>query len=200
MSNGSGTVASVESSSREEKRPRKGILTWGISRSLVDSCLDCRVPEVTVPTHNRKVFWSQHPRCAGVHCHGGWVAHSRATEVGSCAFSCEVCTCGSGKYVKCCRTIFSNSIFHKRHTSFISWCSRPPWSWVIVYAHTTTTKTISPKRNYTTVLCELTKTSLKAPWTSVGFLPRKASILMYGLGSEIITVSYTPAGYISSSC
>ena len=61
-------VQSVESSSREEKRrPRLGL---GVSRSLVDSCLNCREHEVTLPIRNREVSWSQHQRCAGERFHG----------------------------------------------------------------------------------------------------------------------------------
>ena len=45
---------------------------------------------VTLPTHNRKVFWLQHLQCAGEHCHGEGVAKPWATEVSSCGFSCKV--------------------------------------------------------------------------------------------------------------
>ena len=55
----------------------------------MDPCLECRAHEVTLSTHNREVFWLQHSRCAGKHCHGEWVAQPRATEVSSCAFSHE---------------------------------------------------------------------------------------------------------------
>ena len=88
VSNSSGT-ASVESSSREVKlRPRIVLLTLGIGRSLVDSCLDCRMHEVTPPIIEK--FFLQRPWCAGEHCHGERVAQPRATEVGSCAFSLDV--------------------------------------------------------------------------------------------------------------
>ena len=60
-----------------------GALTLGISQSLMDSFLDCRVHEVTLPTHNSYVFWLQHLRCDGEHCFREWVAHPRA-------YSCEV--------------------------------------------------------------------------------------------------------------
>ena len=62
----------------------------GISRSVVDSCLVCRVHEVTLPVHNHEVFWLQLQRCAGEHCHGERVVQPRATEVGSGAFFCKV--------------------------------------------------------------------------------------------------------------
>ena len=54
VSNSSGTVG--RTSSTEEKRRPWILLTLRISRSLVDSCLDCRANEVTLPTHNREVF------------------------------------------------------------------------------------------------------------------------------------------------
>ena len=59
----------------------------------MDSCLDCRAHEVTLFIHNGEVFWLQVPRCRGEHFHGEWVAHPRATEVGSCAFSCDNFAC-----------------------------------------------------------------------------------------------------------
>ena len=50
-------VSTEESSSREERRrPRRGYLNLGISRSLVDSCLDCRAHEVTFPHIITKFF------------------------------------------------------------------------------------------------------------------------------------------------
>ena len=84
-------VSSVESSSREETRcPHIGLLSLGISRRLVDSCLDCRVHEVTLPTHIAKFFLVKQQQCADDLCHGEWVAQPRSTEVRSCAFPCEV--------------------------------------------------------------------------------------------------------------
>ena len=51
-------IPSVGSSSREEKcRQRIGSFNFGNSQSLVGSCLDCRVHKVTLPTHNREVFF-----------------------------------------------------------------------------------------------------------------------------------------------
>ena len=47
-------VLSVESSSTEDKRRVVKVyvlLTLGISLRLVDSCMDCRVHEETLPTH-----------------------------------------------------------------------------------------------------------------------------------------------------
>ena len=131
-------------------------LTLGLSRSLVDSYLDCRAHEITLPTHNRKFFWLQHPRCAGGHCCWEWVAQPRTTEIGSCTFSCEdfaPVALESSSLVA--RTIFFRSICHKLHTSFICLCSRLTWSWVIVYAYSATTKKISITRNCITVHCEL---------------------------------------------
>ena len=91
---------------------------------------------------------------------------------------------GCRKLFTCCMMIFFKSICHKLHTSFTSWCSRPSWFWVIVY-DTTTMKTISPPWNCTTVHCELTINFIQS---TVGFLPRKVSILLYDLWSAIVTV------------
>ena len=41
-------------------------------------------------THSREVSCLQHPRSSGENCHGEWVVQPRATDVSSCAFSCEV--------------------------------------------------------------------------------------------------------------
>ena len=96
---------------------------------------------------------------------------------------------GSRKFITYCTTIFFKSICLKLHTSFVCWCSRPFWSWVIVYAHTTTTKTISPTRNRTTVHCELPTNIIQS---TVDF----CGILMYDLWSEIVAVPETPTGSI----
>ena len=55
MSNSSGAV-DRKVIQRRKRSPRTGSLALRISRSLVDSCLDCRVHEATFPTHNREVF------------------------------------------------------------------------------------------------------------------------------------------------
>ena len=44
------------------------------------------------------------------------------------------------------------------------------------------------------------QTSVKVLWIYAGFLPRKDSILIYDLWSEIVIVLDTPAGFIFSSC
>jgi hypothetical protein len=76
-------VTAAETSSREEKCVHAwALLTWEISRSLVDSCLDCMACEVTLPTHiysaNRSQLddlWSDPSPGVGVHCHAKCVAH-----------------------------------------------------------------------------------------------------------------------------
>jgi len=65
-------------------------LTCGISRSLVDSFLDCMAREVTLPTHIYLVNRSQPSPGAGVHFCAKWVAHPRASQVGFCAFFCTI--------------------------------------------------------------------------------------------------------------
>ena len=57
------------------------ILTWEISRSPVDSCLDCMVREVTIPTRIYSANRSQPSPGAGVRCRAKWVAHPRASQV-----------------------------------------------------------------------------------------------------------------------
>jgi len=52
-----------------------GLLTRGISRSPVDSGLDCMAHEVTLPTCIYLANWSQLSPGAGMHCHAKWVAH-----------------------------------------------------------------------------------------------------------------------------
>ena len=69
--------------------------------------------------------------------------------------------------------------------------------WVIVYAHEIPRKRLAQRENGTTVHCELTTNFTQS---TVDFLPCKVSILIYDLWSEIVTVSDTPAGSISSSC
>ena len=112
--------------------------------------------EVTLTIHNREFFgynvldlrknvvmeneWSRHVQLRSV------LVHFLATFLLPC----------STKFFTCCTTIFFKSMCHKLHTSFILSRSRPSWPWVIVYAHTTTTKTISPTRNRTSVHCEHT--------------------------------------------
>ena len=62
-------VTTAETSSREGKRcPRMGSLTCGISQSPVDSCPDCMVREVTLPTH---IYLTNRPQPSpgvDVHC------------------------------------------------------------------------------------------------------------------------------------
>ena len=115
-----------------------------IGRSVVDSCLYRRVHEVTLP--NLLVTTSaMYGRMSGE-----WVAKARATAIGSCAFSCQVFAPMALESSSHVARRSSSSFCHKLHTSFICWCSRPSWSWVIVYAPTTTTNTISTTRNRTT--------------------------------------------------
>ena len=150
-------VPSLESSSREwKRRPRKVLLTLGIRRSLVDSCLDCRAHEVTIVNHNRKEFWLLHPRCASEHCHGEWVTRPRSLRSVFVDFPATFLPRGSRNFFICWTTMVFKSICHKLHTFFICSCSRPSWYWVIVYAHTITTITISLTGNRTTAHCELT--------------------------------------------
>jgi hypothetical protein len=84
-------VPAAETSSREEnRRPRMVSLTWEISRSLVDSCLDCMAREVTLSTCIYSVNRSQPSPCAGVHCRAKRVAHPRASQDDFCAFFCAI--------------------------------------------------------------------------------------------------------------
>ena len=89
-------------------------------------------------------------------------------------------------------TILCKTILHKFYTSFICWCFRHSWPLVIVYGDTYFTKTRSPTGNCTTVHCS-PPTSRRTLWISVGFLPRKVSILMYSLWSSTVTVRKAPA-------
>ena len=67
-----------------------GLLTRGISRSPVDSGLDCMAHEVTLPTCIYLANWSQLSPGVGVHCRAKWMADSRASQVGFCAFFCAI--------------------------------------------------------------------------------------------------------------
>jgi hypothetical protein len=63
-----------------------GLLTCGISQNLVDSCLDCMVCEVTLPTCIYLANQSQPSPGVDLRCHAKWVVHPRASQVGFCAF------------------------------------------------------------------------------------------------------------------
>ena len=56
------------------------------------------------------------------------------------------CSRGSRKFFARCTTIFFKSIYHKLHTSFICLCSPPLWSWMIVYAHTSSSSAVFCQR------------------------------------------------------
>jgi hypothetical protein len=62
----------------------------GISRSLVDSCLDGMAREVTLPTRIYSANRSQTSPDAGLHCRAKWVAHPRASQVSFYAFLCAI--------------------------------------------------------------------------------------------------------------
>jgi hypothetical protein len=91
-------------------------------------------------------------------------------------------------------TIFCKKVRQKFNTSFICWCLRPSWPWIIVYGDTSFTKMSCPTGNVTTVHC-----MLKALWISVGFVPRKVSILMYDFWSSTVIVPEAPADAMSNT-
>jgi hypothetical protein len=93
-------------------------------------------------------------------------------------------------------TISFKTVRHKFHTSFIRWCLRPSWPWVVAYADTSFTKTSSPTGNRTTVYCLLTTDFTQS---AVGLLPRKVSIVMYDLWSSAVTVPEALADAISNT-
>jgi hypothetical protein len=66
------------------------LLTCGISPSLVGSCLDCMVREVTLPTRIYLANQSQPSPGMGVHCCAKWVAQPWASQVSFCAFFCKM--------------------------------------------------------------------------------------------------------------
>ena len=57
VSNSSGTVGRKAFPEKKNVVHAYVLLTLGINQSLVNTCLDCRMHEVTLRTHNREVFW-----------------------------------------------------------------------------------------------------------------------------------------------
>ena len=63
-------VTTAETHSRDKNGVHTWALsTWGINQSLVDSCLDCMVGEVTLPTRTYPANQSQPWPGAGMHRH-----------------------------------------------------------------------------------------------------------------------------------
>ena len=147
----------------------------------MDSCLDCRAHEVTLPTLNREVFWLQHPWCEGEHYHGEWVAQPRATEFSSFAFSCK-------GFAPSAVVIYSHVVRRSSSrasaTSFtllssvyvlglpclgsLFMLTQPPW------------KRLAQRETALRPTVNTPQTSFKAPWIPLG--------LTCDLWSEIVTV------------
>ena len=147
----------------------------------MDSCLNYIAYEVTFPTHNCEVFWLQHVR-ASIFMENEWPSHEQLRSVGSSSFSCGAfAPVPLRVFFTCCTTIFFKNICHKLRTSFMCLCSRSCWSRVIVYVHKPPQKRLAERETILQSTVNSPQTSLKAPWSSVGFLPRKVSILMHNL-------------------
>ena len=146
-----------------------------ISRSLIGSCLDCRVHEVTLPTHNREVFFVTSAMCGRAL---SWRMSDPDTSNWGrfmCIFLIVFAPRGSRNVFTCCTTIFFKSICHKLHIFFFnllmfsaslvlghcSMLTQPPWKWLAQWETVLQSTVNSPQ------------TSLKALWISVGFLPCK---------------------------
>ena len=130
------------------------------------------------------------------HCYGDWVASHEQLRSVLVHFPAKLCSRGSINHMQH-DDLLQENLPQASHFFYLLILSD---FLVVVYAHATSTRTISPARNCTMLYCELTTDSLKALWISVGYLSRKVSIIMYDVWSEIATVPDTPAGSISSSC
>ena len=162
----------------------------GTSLSLMDSCLDCRMHEVTLPTQNREVF------CYNIrNVQASNDMEPQATEVGSCAFSCDV-------FATMALHMLHNDLLQKHLPQASHFFHLLMFSAFLIIGHLSML-TQPPRKTITT-----TKRLYYGPlWTHKkfhskprGFLPHKVLILMYDLWSEIVTVPDTPTGFISSSC
>jgi hypothetical protein len=89
-------------------------------------------------------------------------------------------------------TIFCKKVRHRLHISFICWCFRPSWLWIIVYGDTSFTKTSCPTGNCTTVHCLLTTNFTQSTVNFCRVLSRKVSIFIYDLWSSTVTVREAP--------
>ena len=87
-------VTAVKTSSTEGKHcPHMGSYNLWNKLCPVDSCLDCMVREVTLPTHIYLTNRSQPSPGVGVHCHATWVAHPWAIFSAIFASSQIICCC-----------------------------------------------------------------------------------------------------------
>ena len=82
-----------------------------------------------------------------------------------CIFLRRYCSRGSRKFTPC--TAIFKIICHKLHIYFICWCSRPSWSWAIVYAHTQPLrKRLAQQETVIWSTVNSPQTSLRVPWIS----------------------------------
>ena len=128
-----------------------------------------------------------------------WPIHEQLKSF-LCFFLWIFCSHGSRTFFTCCTMIFFKSICHKLHTSFICLCSRPSWSWLIVYAHNHNENDYSIEKPYYGPLWTYHKHYSKHRGFLWDFCCVKFRYLMYDLWSEIVTLPDTPAYYISSFC
>ena len=176
-------VPSVESSSREQRR-RPHIVSLNFVNTSKSGVflLDYRAHEITLPAHNREDFWLQHPRCAGVHCHGEWVAQPRAIVVGFYAFSCErfapVVVEGSSQVARRSSSITSATSLTLLPS--VDVLGLPGLGWLSMLTQQPR-KRLALRKTALRFTMHSPRTSLEASWISVEFLLHNVSILMYDL-------------------